>query len=332
MLVMKINIYYGGRGIMDDPTTYVLDRMEEVLTELRVDVRRYNIYEQKNAVSTLVSTVPEADGVILATTVEWLGIGGHMAQFLDALWLYANKEEISGIYMMPVVMSTTYGERESLLTLENAWEILGGMPCSGLCGYVEDLASFEENKDYLHVIGKTTENMYRTISQKAKGLPNSNKAVTKTVLRTQQLALTPQESEQLSAYAADDRYVEQQKQDIIELSKIYKGLLGQVGNDPSTEFISSFVSHFNPVPEFSASYQFEIDGRDKPLLISVSGDDIKCEYRFDEDTDVLARLSADTMNEIVSGRMSFLRAFSMGDMTAKGQFSVLRKLDEIFGF
>lgn len=111
---MKINIYYGGRGVIDDPTIYVLNKMEAALTELRVDVKRYNIYEQKKGVSTLVNTITQADGVILATTVEWLGIGGHMAQFLDALWLYANKEEISGIYMMPVVISTTYGERESL--------------------------------------------------------------------------------------------------------------------------------------------------------------------------------------------------------------------------
>ena len=35
---MKVNIYYGGRGILDDPTLYVLDKMEEVLVELRVNV------------------------------------------------------------------------------------------------------------------------------------------------------------------------------------------------------------------------------------------------------------------------------------------------------
>ena len=31
---MKINIYYGGRGLLDDPTLYVLNKMEEVLKEL----------------------------------------------------------------------------------------------------------------------------------------------------------------------------------------------------------------------------------------------------------------------------------------------------------
>ncbi|MBQ9579819.1 MAG: 3-keto-5-aminohexanoate cleavage protein [Lachnospiraceae bacterium] len=112
---MKINIYYGGRGLLDDPTIYVINKMTEVLEELRVKVERFNIYEQKNSISTLPQTLKDADGVIFATTVEWLGIGGYMHQFLDACWLYADKEKIKNLYMQPVVMSTTYGEREAYL-------------------------------------------------------------------------------------------------------------------------------------------------------------------------------------------------------------------------
>ena len=47
---MKVNIYYGGRGLLDDPTSYVIDKMQEVLAELRVEVERYNIYEHKNSI------------------------------------------------------------------------------------------------------------------------------------------------------------------------------------------------------------------------------------------------------------------------------------------
>ena len=28
---MKVNIYYGGRGLIDDPTLFVLEKMEKVL-------------------------------------------------------------------------------------------------------------------------------------------------------------------------------------------------------------------------------------------------------------------------------------------------------------
>ena len=198
---MKVNIYYGGRGLIEDPTLYVINKMEEVFKELKVEVVLYNIFENKNEISLLPKTIKSADGVILATTVEWLGIGGYMSQFLDACWLYADKQALSGIYMMPVVLSTTYGEREAMVTLENAWDILGGLTCSGMSGYVEDIADFRSNRSYSTIIEKKVEAMYRTISQKTKGLPSSNKAVTATVLRTAQMELSPAESEQLSKYA-----------------------------------------------------------------------------------------------------------------------------------
>lgn len=109
---------------------------------------------RKIVLQRFLQTIKEADGIILATTVEWLGIGGYMQQFLDACWLYGDKEKISQTYMQPVVMSTAYGEREGELTLANAWEMLGGLPCAGLCGYVADLLTFEMNQDYSVIIEK----------------------------------------------------------------------------------------------------------------------------------------------------------------------------------
>lgn len=76
---MNINIYYGGRGLVDDPTILVINKIQEVLDELNVNVNRYNLYEMKNTITTLSQTVTEADGIILATTVEWVGIGGIYA-------------------------------------------------------------------------------------------------------------------------------------------------------------------------------------------------------------------------------------------------------------
>ena len=42
---MRVNIYYGGRGLIDDPTLFVLEKITKVLDELRVTVERYNLYE-----------------------------------------------------------------------------------------------------------------------------------------------------------------------------------------------------------------------------------------------------------------------------------------------
>lgn len=76
---MNINIYYGGRGLVDDPTILVINKIQEVLDELNVNVNRYNLYEMKNTITTLSQTVTEADGIILATTVEWGRNGGIYA-------------------------------------------------------------------------------------------------------------------------------------------------------------------------------------------------------------------------------------------------------------
>ena len=329
---MKVNIYYGGRGLLDDPTLYVIGKMEEVLKELRVSVERYKIYEHKNSISTLPQTLKDADGIILATTVEWLGIGGYMQQFLDSCWLYGDKEKIKTTYMQPIVMSTTYGEREGELTLSNAWEILGGLPCSGMCGYVDDLVSFEMNHDYSLIIEKKAENLYRTISQKQKSLPTSNQAVTRTILRTQQMDLTPQESEQLSQYVADDSYVKKQKEDIEELASMFKDKLSVQQNDTQTEYITELESHFVPQGDFTANYLFMIEEKKKPLVVEVAGEELNCYYGQQENVDVYAKLTGEVMNNILAGRMTFQRAFMTGEMTAKGNFKTLRTLDQIFIF
>ena len=329
---MKVNIYYGGRGLLDDPTLYVIGKMEEVLKELRVSVERYNIYEHKNSISTLPQTLKDADGIILATTVEWLGIGGYMQQFLDSCWLYGDKEKIKTTYMQPIVMSTTYGEREGELALSNAWEILGGLPCSGMCGYVDDLVSFEMNHDYSLIIEKKAENLYRTISQKQKSLPTSNQAVTRTILRTQQMDLTPQESEQLSQYVADDSYVKKQKEDIEELASMFKDKLSVQQNDTQTEYITELESHFVPQGDFTANYLFMIEEKKKPLVVEVAGEELNCYYGQQQNVDVYAKLTGEVMNNILAGRMTFQRAFMTGEMTAKGNFKTLRTLDQIFIF
>lgn len=329
---MKINVYYGGRGLLDDPTLYVLSKMEDVLKELRVKVERYNIYEHKNEIATLPQTFKDADGIILATTIEWLGIGGYMQQFLDACWLYGDKEKISQLYMQPIVMSTTYGEREGELALSNAWDILGGQPCPGLCGYVEDLVSFEVNSEYTEIIEKKAENLYRMISQKMKILPTSNNAVKRTVLRTQQMNLTPQESEQLSKYVSDDTYVKKQKEDIEELTSMFKDMLGKASSEDKEPFVKELESHFVPQDDFCASYSIAIEGFKNELLIMVNNDKVNASYGKREDIDVYAKLSFDVMQAIVDGRMTFQRAFMTGEMSAKGNFKTLRMLDQIFLF
>lgn len=326
---MNINIYYGGRGIIDDPTSYVINKMQEILEELRVKVTRYNLYECKNTITTLPQTLKDADGIILATTVEWYGIGGFMQQFLDACWLYGDKEKIAKIYMCPVVMSTTYGEQEAKLSLSTSWEILGGLPCSGLCGYIENISILEMNEEYLRIIEKKAENMYRTINQRMAGFPASNQVVKQKINVPQTLDLTPQETEQLSQYVSDDTYVQRQKEDIQELASLFRGMMSEDESDDE-EYIAALKRAFKPQPGFEAQYAITIDK--KVLSVSVKGSELECSYSIPEQPDIEMQLGRDAMDDIVSGRMTFQRAFMSGAMKTKGDFRILRALDQLFVF
>ena len=48
---MRINIYYGGRGLIEDPTLYVISKLTKYLKS-RV-MTRYNLYEEKNTIAML---------------------------------------------------------------------------------------------------------------------------------------------------------------------------------------------------------------------------------------------------------------------------------------
>lgn len=318
---------------MDDPTLYVIDKMQEVLEELHVSIERFNLYELKNAIITLPQTLKTADGIILASTVEWFGIGGYMYQFLDACWLYGDKEKISRTYMCPVVMSTTYGEREGKLALSGAWEMLGGLPCSGICGYIADASIFDGNEDYNRIIEKKAENMYRTINQKMTSFPASNQAIKQMVSITKNTDLTPQESEQLSQYAADDSYVKRQKEDIQELTSLFRDMMGSSEQEErKEEFIQEFKEHFVPQPGFKAVYKIQIEGKKQPLIIEVNGPVNNYYYGSAENPDVEIHINRETIYDIIYARMTFQRAFMGGAMKMKGDFKILRTLDQIFVF
>lgn len=342
---MRINIYYGGRGLIEDPTIYVLNKITEVLEELRVEVVRYNLYEEKKGINMLPNTIKEADGVILATTVEWLGIGGLMHEFLDACWLYGDKEKIHDMRMLPVVISATYGERDAQFTLVKAWELLGGIPIDGICAYVDNHVEFETNESYGFLIEKKAEEVYRQISHKLQSFPTSCHVVTKNVLQVNTLELTPQESEQLSIYVSDDTYVKKQKEDIQELAQLFKGMLGEEETEPAQQeekkaelqernetYVSELRKHFTTTNGIQAIYCFQFVEDQRNLIVEAKQNAIDCYYGEEKECDVFVKIKKETMEQIMQGQMTLQRAFMSGEVTAKGNFKTLRNFDSMFRF
>lgn len=329
---MRVNIYYGGRGIIGDPTIFVINKMQEVLEELNVTVERYNLYELKNSIVSLPPSLNDCDAAIFAATVEWYGIGGYLTQFLDACWLFGNKEKIQKTYMCPVVMSTTTGEREAKTQLMTAWEKLGGIAVEGLCGYVSDMMNFELNKDYGVLIEKQAENLYRTVSQKTSILPSSNSSITQVAENPMTMSLSPQESEQLSKYASDESYVQQQKEDISELVSRFSGMLEARSVDENQVYIADFTDNFVKSGAVDGVFELDIKERKKPLILEVSKGNLNCYYGNVDSYNVYCKLTAEVMNKIIAGRETFQRAFMAGEMQIKGDAGLFRKLDDMFAF
>lgn len=343
---------------MEDPTIYVLNKMTEVLKELRVEVNRYNIFEHKNAIATLPATLKEADGVILAASVEWFGIGGYMQQFLDMCWLYADKELMRNLYMLPVVMATTYGERDAELSLVRAWETLGGIPVNGVVAYVENPDEFEANEEYSRIIEKHAEALYRAVHQRTKSLPTSNLAVRANLLKTKTIDLTPQESEQLSKFVSDETYVKQQKEDIEELSAMFKKMLQEdtvedeskeeeSGREQNAELIKeqgkaidtagdriarALMQNYHPEDDFTASYAIIISDEDQILHVEVTPEHVKTFYAATDEADVVLRTTSKMLQNIIENKTSFQKGFMAGEISAKGNFKTLRMLDTVFRF
>ena len=150
---------------------------------------------------------------------------------------------------------------------------------------------------------------------------------------------TPQESEQLSKYVSDDTYVKKQKEDIEELTEMFKQMMGGPLQDEeknSKEFSDEFIRKLNecfcPVEGFQASYGIQFIDKDKTLIVEIAGDQLKCYYGNKEDVEVYAKSSYEVFSKVVHGKMTFQKAFMSGEITAKGNFKTLRMFDSIFQF
>ena len=123
-----------------------------------------------------------------------------------------------------------------------------------------------------------------------------------------------------------------QKEDIESLASIYKELLSDEQNGGDDYYLSVFRNHFKPQLNYNGRYMFMISDKDKNIIVDVQGSNLTVEFGQDMEADVIGKMSKETFDRIVQGRITFHRAFMTGDMTAKGNFRTLRMLDEVFNF
>ena len=82
----------------------------------------------------------------------------------------------------------------------------------------------------------------------------------------------------------------------------------------------------------AANYKVVMEEKKTPLIIEVNGGTLQCFYGEGNRADVEMQISRESFENIIMGRNTFQSSFMAGDMKMKGDFKVLRGLDQVLIF
>ena len=108
--------------------------------------------------------------------------------------------------------------------------------------------------------------------------------------------------------------------------------MGTSEKEDTTEFIEEIKNHFRPQSGFAANYKVVMEEKKTPLIIEVNGGTLQCFYGEGNRADVEMQISRESFENIIMGRNTFQSSFMAGDMKMKGDFKVLRGLDQVLIF
>lgn len=336
---MKILVVYGGLGLVDDPTLIAIERIKNVLNELHVEIEYIELYKKNHNISDIITNVETMDGIVLATTVEWIGIGGLMQTFLDECWQNTSGTEFKDKYLLSVVFSRNSEERDALNYLIKAWDILGGLEGINICCNMNNSVSLETNDELIEAIDKKIEDYYRIIHQKRPTLPisrckNRHSNVFKEVYdQTLQDSTNDHVTKQIIDF---DDYIDVQKQDIEELANLFKQKLLDDTPSSNDERISKLErAYIGTEKELNYIYKIIVRHQhnlEEYIIIRIKEGQIECSLGDVSQVDTTLSMDEDILGNILNGKLTVGRAFMTGQITAKGNLTLIYEFDRLFKF
>lgn len=330
---LKAIVIYGGDGYADDPTLVAIDRIGNVLSELNTRFVRLDLYKGNYNIQDFFSELKESQAVVIATTVEWFGIGGHLQMFLDKCWKYGDKRLFNEVFLFGVVISKQSYERDTYNHLIKSWELLGGIEGSSLCTSIKSSIDLETNQALLNAIDKKAEEFYRIAHQQRTVLPTSIRE-NKVFIEVPLESATPFYEDKTTFIPNYDAYMEKQQKDIEDLSNIFKQkLTHNTATTAKTEpqlFNESFSGSQEPL---NCKIQWSInDKKSKNFVMDIKTKKINTSFGNVDEYTIIINLDEIILQKILEGKMTIQRAFMTGEIKAKGDFTVLYKLDALFNF
>lgn len=335
----KVIIIYGGDGYADDPTLVAIDRASQVLLELNTSITRIDLYKNDYELQEVFKELTQAQGVIIAATVEWIGIGGHLQYFLDKCWKFGNKDYFENVYLFSIVISRQHYERDTYNHLIKAWELLGGVEGTSIIASIKKSVDLETNTNLLTAIDKKTEEFYRIINQNRVVLPTSirkNKLLVEVPsgleLEFNTNNLEKEKEIKTSTLPDYNEYIEKQQQDIADISNLIKQKIDIQEKNQNKTPIDIFNGSFKPnQDDINALVQWIIiDKENESFIMDLKSHNINVYYGKTTNYNTIINLDQEVLQKIIEGKITIQRAFMTGEIKAKGEFEVLYKLDGLF--
>ena len=85
-------------------------------------------------------------------------------------------------------------------------------------------------------------------------------------------------------------------------------------------------------PGVAISFSIEIADKGNTLIIETDNTSLNCYYGEKDNPDIKVRTTSKVFDKIVSGENTLQSTFMTGELTARGDFKILRIFDSLFQF
>ncbi len=304
------------------PARYALLRVKEVFDELGMTTELWDLTAADQ--TAVLRALAEATGAVIAVTVDWYGVGGHLQSFLDACHLYKAEGLLEGLPLLSIVLGKSGYEREAEQHLTMSWRLLGGWQGESITGAFAEADELAANAAAREWIEKKAEQYYRYSLNQSYQLPWLLSAQ-----GNQREAQAEQRSDMLPTPEASA--LKKERANVQALSNKLKLKLEQKTRQTGQSLVELVRQNYRGRADGEYRLQFML--RDKPsenmaVLIKPMG--IHAYAGMEEDVMLTISLEEELLRRCLNGELSFQRAFMTGQLTAKGELTMLYKMDEFF--
>lgn len=312
----------------------------QVLQDLEVEVHRVALHRlpyyegtKNRQMEEIMAAVKESQGVIAVSSVPMLGMHGAMQNFFDQATLY--EMACFDKPILAVTCSKWLGEQEAAQMIQKCWGILGGM--EGGSVFMNEALPHEP---YLQRLEKEIENFYRLMKQERPNIGSSERLFYYRVKedggnqpspKAQQIDVSAKE--QTIKTLASLLEKETKEEDFVSMhTGVYTRppqiVTGVTGPKRLQQIPHYFIAQHDKAMDLVLKYQL-IDLEEQGYIVIHHGD---CVYQdtCDKPITVEMILQEKVLQEILSHKITYQKAFMLGRLKVKGNFSILPKLDQIF--